>query len=142
MSTTTANLELFKYNTTTDASTPFSINTALNDNWDKIDAFASGIDMLFNGDLSDATGKNLFSDINTELGKKLEADVLLEENGYIKFNSLVTFASYFTKESLKFMYAGIILYIKSIYETIFLNFIHTLINLFNLSKKERFLLQN
>lgn len=38
MSTTTANLGLFKYNTSTDANTSFSIDTALNNNWDKIDS--------------------------------------------------------------------------------------------------------
>lgn len=37
MSTTTANLGLFKYNTTTDANVSFSITNALNNNWDKID---------------------------------------------------------------------------------------------------------
>ena len=42
MSTTTANLGLFKYNTTTDANVSFNINTALNDNWDKIDAAVKG----------------------------------------------------------------------------------------------------
>ena len=40
MSTTTENLGLFKYDTTSDASTAFSIDQALNDNWDKIDIFA------------------------------------------------------------------------------------------------------
>lgn len=37
MSTTTANLGLFKYDTTTDSASPFNINTALNNNWDIID---------------------------------------------------------------------------------------------------------
>lgn len=37
MSTTTPNLGLFKYNTTTDSSVPFNINTALNANWDILD---------------------------------------------------------------------------------------------------------
>lgn len=37
MSTTTANLGLFKYDTTTDGASPFNINTALNNNWDIID---------------------------------------------------------------------------------------------------------
>ena len=41
MSTTTPNLGLFKYNTTTDANVAFNINTALNANWDKIDAAIS-----------------------------------------------------------------------------------------------------
>ena len=37
MSTTTKNLGLFKYDTITDANVPFSINQALNDNWDILD---------------------------------------------------------------------------------------------------------
>ena len=52
MSTTTTNLGLFKYNTTTDANVAFNIQTALNDNWDKIDAAMTG------GGLPDQTGKN------------------------------------------------------------------------------------
>lgn len=42
MSTTTANLGLFKYNTTTDANSAFNINTALNNNWDIIDTALAG----------------------------------------------------------------------------------------------------
>ena len=99
MSSTTSNLELFKYNTTADASTPFSITNALNNNWDKIDTFAGTINTLFNGDLSSATGKNLFSDINTQLGQKLEAEVLLEENGYIKFNNGIKIGYMFIHET-------------------------------------------
>lgn len=87
MSTTTENLGLFKYNTVADASTPFSITNALNNNWDEIDSFAGDIDTLFSSDLSEATGKNLFNDINTKLSEKLTAEVLLSENGYIKFNN-------------------------------------------------------
>lgn len=37
MSNTTPNLNLFKYDVTTDSNVPFSITTALNNNWDKID---------------------------------------------------------------------------------------------------------
>lgn len=37
MSTTTTNLGLFKYDTTTDGQLAFNINTALNDNWDILD---------------------------------------------------------------------------------------------------------
>ena len=37
MSTTTPNLGLFKYNTTTDSNVPFSIDDALNANWDILD---------------------------------------------------------------------------------------------------------
>ena len=42
MSTTTANLGLFKYNTSTDANSAFNINTALNNNWDIIDEALAG----------------------------------------------------------------------------------------------------
>ena len=37
MSTTTSNLGLFKYDTTTDGQLAFNINTALNNNWDILD---------------------------------------------------------------------------------------------------------
>lgn len=85
MSTTTSELKLFKYNTATDGKQVFSIDTAMNDNWDKIDAFATAIKSLSN--LS-AQGEKRFTDINTSLGKKLEAQVSLAQNGYIKFNNL------------------------------------------------------
>ena len=80
----TDNLKLFKYNTATDGKEVFSINASMNDNWDKIDAFAAGIKSLSN---LDEQGEKRFTDINAELNKKLEADVLLAENGYIKFNN-------------------------------------------------------
>lgn len=83
MSEYTSNLQLFKYDTATDGKEVFSINASMNDNWDKIDAFAAGIKSLSN---LDAQGEKRFTDINAELNKKLEADVLLAENGYIKFN--------------------------------------------------------
>lgn len=53
MSTTTPNLGLFKYDTSssTDLASAFNINTALNDNWDKIDTAMAG------GGLPDQTGK-------------------------------------------------------------------------------------
>lgn len=38
MSATTSNLGLFKYDPITDADVPFSIEQAMNDNWDKIDS--------------------------------------------------------------------------------------------------------
>ena len=141
MSSTTSNLELFKYNTTADASTPFSITNALNNNWDKIDTFAGTINTLFNGDLSSATGKTLFSDINTQLGQKLEAEVLLEENGYIKFNSLVTFLQKGRNFVAPIISMNNISYIKSIAETINLNYTQTLINLLKLIKRFIFLCQ-
>jgi len=36
-------LKLFKYEPTTDAQNTFNIQTALNDNWDKVDTFAKGV---------------------------------------------------------------------------------------------------
>lgn len=83
MAESTAELELFKYDEVADASQVFSFEQALNDNWDKIDAFAGAIKSLSN---LDAEGEKRFEDIWTELDKKLEAEVLLSENGYIKFN--------------------------------------------------------
>lgn len=55
MSTTTPNLGLFKYDTTSsiDLASAFNINTALNNNWDKIDLFSQNIDVL-----PDQTGKS------------------------------------------------------------------------------------
>lgn len=84
MSEYTSNLQLFKYDTATDGKKVFSINDSMNDNWDKIDAFAAGIKSLSN---LDEQGEKRFTDINAELNKKLEAEVLLAENGYIKFNN-------------------------------------------------------
>ena len=86
MSSSTSTLELFKYDTSTDGKEVFSINTALNANWDKIDSFASAIKSLSN---LDAQGEKRFTDIQNSLANKLEADVLLEENGYIKFNTSI-----------------------------------------------------
>ena len=93
MATTTTNLELFKYDTIDDATTVFDINKALNDNWDSIDSWANGVNSLLGtfsqsfATASDSSGKKVFQDILTELDKKLEAEVSLSENGYIKFNS-------------------------------------------------------
>lgn len=42
MSSTTPNLNLFKYDTATDGKEVFSIETALNDNWDLIDTAVNG----------------------------------------------------------------------------------------------------
>ena len=53
MSTTTPNLGLFKYNTSTDANSAFNINTALNNNWDIIDNALTNVDAL-----PDQTGKD------------------------------------------------------------------------------------
>ena len=86
MSEQTQNLNLFKYNTKTDGQEVFSIDKALNDNWDKIDAFSQSIKSLKN---LDEEGEKRFDNIWAELNKKLEAEVLLEENGYIKFNRML-----------------------------------------------------
>jgi hypothetical protein len=43
MSSTTTNLSLFKYDTVADAKSKFNIDTALNDNFDKIDTFAGNV---------------------------------------------------------------------------------------------------
>lgn len=83
MSTTTTTLQLFKYNTETDGKQVFSIDEAMNDNWDKIDAFATAMKSLSN---LDEVGEKRFTDINTSLSRKLEAEVSLAQNGYIKFN--------------------------------------------------------
>ena len=84
MSSYTTNLQLFKYNTATDGKQVFSIDDAMNDNWDKIDAFAKAIKDLSN--LS-SVGEKRFTNINNELSQKLEAQVSLAQNGYIKFNN-------------------------------------------------------
>ena len=89
MSSYTTNLQLFKYNTATDGKQVFSIDDAMNDNWDKIDAFAKAIKDLSN--LS-SVGEKRFTDINNELSQKLEAQVSLAQNGYIKFNNKVVIA--------------------------------------------------
>ena len=41
MSTTTDHLGLFKYDPSTDGSQTFNIQKALNENWDKVDAFSA-----------------------------------------------------------------------------------------------------
>lgn len=89
MSSYTTNLQLFKYNTATDGKQVFSIDDAMNDNWDKIDAFAKAIKDLSN--LS-SVGEKRFTDINNELSQKLEAQVSLAQNGYIKFNNTLCIA--------------------------------------------------
>lgn len=43
MSLKTKLLELFKYDSSTDGAQTFNIKQALNDNWDKLDAWAQGV---------------------------------------------------------------------------------------------------
>ena len=60
MSSKTENLELFKYDTEKDTKSTFSIEKALNENWDKIDNFAKHVKFVpfcFNAGLVDAEGK-------------------------------------------------------------------------------------
>ena len=60
MSSTTTNLSLFKYDTVADSKAKFNIDTALNDNFDKIDTFAGNVNTnKANIDLSNlsATGQ-------------------------------------------------------------------------------------
>lgn len=97
MSTTTEKLSLFKYDTTADAKQPFSITNCMNNNWDKIDAFAKSVDTVFASDFSSQLDKKVFKDINDKLGQKLEAEVLLAENGYIKFNNGVILSWIFSQ---------------------------------------------
>ena len=66
MSTMTANLSLLEHNKTADTS--------------------SEVNTLNFSDLSNMKGKNLFTDMDTEFGKKLETETILKENEYIKFN--------------------------------------------------------
>ena len=116
MSEYTSNLQLFKYDTATDGKEVFSINASMNDNWDKIDAFAAGIKSLSN---LDEQGEKRFTDINAELNKKLEAEVLLAENGYIKFNKLLCYSLPFLINYIQYIYNIIILYIQLIFSWIF-----------------------
>lgn len=68
MSIITDFLKLFKYDPETDGASTFNIKQCLNDNWDKIDAWASGIKTTIAG-LVPGTRK-----VN---GKELSADVTL-----------------------------------------------------------------
>lgn len=54
MSTTTPNLGLFKYDTTADADAMFNLDTAVNDNWDKVDKVSTSqsIQTLSNGTIN------------------------------------------------------------------------------------------
>ena len=47
MSTSTANLKLFKYDKVGDANLAFDIDRALNNNWDILDNFSQNINVAF-----------------------------------------------------------------------------------------------
>ena len=97
MSTTTSNFGLFKYDTTADAQTAFSITNALNNNWDKLDsncvrrlstsaATGSGVRPVY----VDASGQVQTINYDLPTTAPLTATTSLSENGYIKFsNSLL-----------------------------------------------------
>lgn len=94
MSTTTSNFELFKYDTTADAQTAFSITNALNNNWDKLDsncvrrlstsaATGSGVRPVY----VDASGQVQTINYDLPSTQPLTATTSLSENGYIKFSN-------------------------------------------------------
>lgn len=93
MSTTTSNFDLFKYDTTADAQTAFSITNALNNNWDKLDAncvrrlstsaaTGSSVRPVY----VDATGQIQTIKYDLPDTQPLTATTSLSENGYIKFS--------------------------------------------------------
>ena len=94
MSTTTSNFKLFKYDTTADAQTAFSITNALNNNWDKLDsncvrrlstsaATGSGVRPVY----VDASGQVQTINYDLPSTQPLTATTSLSENGYIKFST-------------------------------------------------------
>ena len=94
MATSTTNFELFKYNTTTDASTAFSIDNALNANWDKLDS--NCVRRLSTSAATGNTVTPVYVDSSGQIqtctreipeGGGLTATVSLSENGYIKFSN-------------------------------------------------------
>ena len=101
MTTTTSNLGLFKYNTSTDGSLAFNINTALNDNWDKLDTNFGTLNTNAVKRLStsaatgnsstpvyvDSTGQVRTCSYSIPTSSGLTATTSLAENGYIKFSN-------------------------------------------------------
>ena len=97
MSNTTPNFNLFKYDTVADSESAFSINRALNNNWDLLDA-----NCVKRGSTSAATGsatRPVYVDAKGQIqacskdlvnDNYLTATVLLDENGYIKFSILLS----------------------------------------------------
>lgn len=94
MSTTTSNFGLFKYDVSADANSAFNITTALNNNWDALDAYAvrrssnseavgSSVQPVYVNSSGVVTAANAYSTISSGL----TAEVSLSENGYIKFSN-------------------------------------------------------
>ena len=129
MSTTTDRIGLFKYDTSnsTDLASAFNINTALNNNWDKLDycvtTSTKGADI---GGLDQPVYVNSAGQIATcnaydTISGGLTAEVSLSENGYIKFSSLMSqcltfrYNVKFTNfQPIKFMYSLLQKYTKII----------------------------
>ena len=93
MSTTTSNFSLFKYDTTNDASTAFSITNALNNNWDKLDAncvkrlsTSAATGNTVRPVYVDSSGQIQSCSYNIPTSTGLTATTSLSENGYIKFS--------------------------------------------------------
>ena len=94
MSTTTSNFGLFKYDTTNDASTAFSITNALNNNWDKLDAncvkrlsTSAATGNTVRPVYVDSSGQIQSCSYNIPTSTGLTATTSLSENGYIKFSN-------------------------------------------------------
>lgn len=130
MSTTTPNLNLFKYDTTsaTDLASAFNINTALNNNWDALDekcVTVASKGTAYGGTQQpvyvNSAGQIATCDAYSEIPAGLTAEVSLSENGYIKFSSLMsrclTFLNNinFTRfQPIKFIYLLLLKYAKII----------------------------
>jgi len=86
-------LKLFKYEPTTDAQNTFNIQTALNDNWDKVDTFAKGVSQQLEdkADVPITIGGNsnirLIGEIqNYTINKTFNLDAVLY-NMYLHYNA-------------------------------------------------------
>ena len=108
MSTTTSNFSLFKYDTTNDASTAFSITNALNNNWDKLDAncvkrlsTTAATGNTVRPVYVDSSGQIQSCSYNIPTTTGLTATTSLSENGYIKFSNLVSqFLTFLNKSTI------------------------------------------
>ena len=104
MSTYTSRFNLFKYDTTADAKSAFSITQALNNNWDALDlsAVKRGTTAAIGNSSTpvyvDATGTIQPCSYSIPTSSGLTATTSLAENGYIKFSS---FGSYNQDKSRK-----------------------------------------
>ena len=97
MSTYTSRFNLFKYDTTADAKSAFSITQALNNNWDALDltAVKRGTTAAIGNSSTpvyvDATGTIQPCSYSIPTSSGLTATTSLAENGYIKFSNDVLF---------------------------------------------------